>query len=73
MRQFSEIEIEKWIDYTDENVLSKEEFAGRCYVCGESLDTLELPEGPEKQIVCLEHREYFVGEFEELIEMGELK
>lgn len=73
MKKFSEVEIEKWIDYTDENVLPKEELLGRCYVCGASLDTLELPEGPEKKIVCLEHREYFVEDFDELIEMGELK
>ena len=73
MKQFTETDIEKWIDYTDENVLPKEEFLGRCYVCGEFLDKTDLPEGPEKQIVCLKDREFFVEGFAELIEMGELK
>lgn len=73
MRKFSETDVEKWINYQDANVLPKEEFLGRCFVCGESLDKLELPEGPERQVVCLNDREYHVELFEELVEMGELK
>lgn len=68
MREFTEEEIEKWIDYTDKNVLPKEEFLGRCHQCGEFLVNLELPEGPEKKIVCLKDRENFVSDFEELAE-----
>ena len=68
MREFTEEEIEKWIDYTDKNVLPKEEFLGRCHQCGDFLVNLELPEGPEKKIVCLKDREKFVGDFEELAE-----
>ena len=68
MREFTEEEIEKWIDYTDKNVLPKEEFLGRCHQCGDFLVNLELPEGPEKKIVCLKDLEKFVSDFEELAE-----
>lgn len=39
------------------------------------LVNLELPEGPEKKIVCLKDRENFVSDFEELeeLEKGELE
>ena len=75
MREFTEEEIKKWIDYTDKNVLPKEEFLGRCHQCGDFLVNLELPEGPEKKIVCLKDRENFVSDFEELeeLEKGELE
>lgn len=73
MRNFTEEETEKWIDYTDKNVLPKEEFLGKCYQCGELLKNLELPEGPEKRIVCLKHREDFVVDYEELEEWGEIE
>lgn len=69
MREFTEEEIEKWIDYTDKNGLPKEEFLGRCHQCGDFLVNLELPEGPEKKIVCLKDRENFVSNFEELEEL----
>lgn len=72
LRQFTEEEIEKWIDYTDENVLPREEFIGRCYVCGENLINLVSSEGPEKEIVCFKDREYFVSDFEELEEWGKV-
>lgn len=72
LREFTEEDIEKWIDYTDKNVLPKEEFLGRCHQCGELLENLELPEGPEKKIVCLNNREHFVLDFEELEEWGEI-
>lgn len=73
MRIFTKKEIENWIEYTDENVLKKEDFLGRCHICGEFLENLELPEGPEKKIVCLKDRDYFVEGYEELIEFGEIK
>jgi hypothetical protein len=73
MREFTEEEIGKWIEFTDKNVLPKEEFLGRCHQCGEHLENLELPEGPEKKIVCLKDRKYFVEGFEELEEWGELQ
>ncbi|CAM3352176.1 hypothetical protein [Nosocomiicoccus ampullae] len=72
MRIFTEEEIEKWIDYTDEEVLPKEEFLGRCFACGEFLNTVELPEGPEKKIVCLRDRGYFIDQYEFLVKDGEI-
>lgn len=72
MRKFSEVEVENWIKNQDENVLPKEEFLGRCFACGESLSELELPEGPEKKVVCLKDRDYFVDVYEELQELGEI-
>jgi len=72
MRKFSEVEVENWIKNQDENVLSKEEFLGRCFACGEFLSELELPEGPEKKVVCLEDRDFFVEQYEELKEMEEI-
>lgn len=72
MRTFTEDEIEKWIDYTDKNVLPKEEFLGKCHQCGRELKDVELPEGPEKKIVCLNCREHFVLGYEELKEWGDI-
>ena len=72
MRNFSELDVERWIKNQDENVLPKEEFLGRCFACGVDLDKLELPEGPEKKVVCSKNRNDFVDSFEELEEMGEL-
>ena len=71
--KFSDADIERYVEYTDKNVLPKEELLGRCFVCGVELDEVKLPEGPEKQIVCLNDRYYFVESFEELVEMGELE
>ncbi|KAA1042495.1 hypothetical protein ERX35_001025 [Macrococcus equipercicus] len=73
MRIFTKNEIEKWINYTDENVLEKEEFLGRCYVCGRFLKNTELPIGPERKVVCSNDREFFEIEYKELEESGDLK
>ena len=73
MKIFSEADIEKYLKYTDENVLPTEEILGQCFICGQKLNEVELPEGPEKQVICLKDRDYFVESFEELVEMGELK
>lgn len=73
MREFSEADIEKYLKYTDENVVPTEELLGQCFICGIKLNEAELPEGPEKQVVCLKDRDYFVESVEELIEMGEFK
>lgn len=72
MRNFSELEIEKWLDVMDENVLEREELLGRCFACGKELAVVELPDGPEKKVVCLNHRDHFVENFEEWEEEGQL-
>lgn len=72
MRNFSELDVERWIKTTDENVLPKEEFLGHCFACGQYLDKTELPEGPEKKVVCSKDRDYFVQNFEEWEETGKL-
>lgn len=72
MREFSEKDIEKYMNFVSENVLELDEIRGRCFQCGELLSDLQLPEGPEKKVVCLRNREDFVEEFEGLVEFGEL-
>lgn len=72
MKTFSESDIEKYLKYTDENVLPLEELENTCFICGQSLSEVELPEGPEKKVVCLKDRQHFVDGYEELQEMGEI-
>lgn len=64
MRQFTKEEIEDYLKFTNENIISVQEILGQCFVCGLSLDEVELPEGPEKKVVCLKDRDYFVESFE---------
>lgn len=63
MRQFTNEEIKKYLEYTNENIIPLQEVLGKCFICGVPLDQLELPEGPEKQVVCLKDRSYFVESF----------
>lgn len=63
MRQFTNEEIKKYLEYTNENIIPLQEVLGKCFICGTPLDQLELPEGPEKQVVCLKDRSYFVESF----------
>jgi len=72
MKRFSETDIDKYLKYTDENVIPLEEVLGNCFTCGELLSGVELPEGPEKKVVCLKDRDYFVEQYEELQELGEI-
>ena len=73
MRSFSEEEIEKYYKYSIELVGGDEEdIAGKCHQCGRELKKVELPEGPEKKVVCLGCREHFVMGFEELEEWGDI-
>ena len=72
MKSFSETDIEKYLKYTDENVIPLEHVLGNCFICGELLSEVELPEGPEKKVVCLKDRDYFVEGYEELQELGEI-
>lgn len=48
MRQFTNEEIKKYLEDTNENVIPLQEVLGKCFICGIPLDQLELPEGPEK-------------------------
>lgn len=72
MKSFSEADIEKYLKYTDENVIPLEEVLGHCFICGALLNEVELPDGPENKVVCLEDRDYFVEQHEELQELGEI-
>ncbi|WP_373747908.1 hypothetical protein [Kaistella sp.] len=73
MRTFTEKQIEEYINYTDENVISKEEVLGQCFMCGRPLKEVDLPEGPERKVVCLKDRDFFVEQYEELLDMGEIQ
>lgn len=68
MKKFSEDDIEKYLQYTNDNMISIEEVLGRCFICGELLDEVELPDGPEKKVTCLKDRDYFVELYEEMEE-----
>lgn len=70
MEKFTEKQVEKYIKWTDKNVLSKEEFLGRCTICGDFLDELELPEGAERKVVCLKDRDYFIESYKEVVDFG---
>lgn len=70
MKEFTEAQVEKYLKWTDENVLPLEEIAGRCHICGELFRDVELPEGPEKKVVCLKDREYFVESYKEIVSSG---
>lgn len=72
MKEFTTKEVEKYLKYTDENVIPVEEVLGQCFICGENLNEVELPEGAEKKVVCLKDRELFVENFLELKELGEM-
>lgn len=68
MKSFSETDIEKYLKHTDENILPVEEILGNCFICGEPLSEVDLPEGPEKKVTCLKDRDHFVDSYEELQE-----
>lgn len=70
MRVFTDAQVAAYLKWTDENVLPLEEISGRCHVCGEFLNELDLPEGPEREFVCIKDRDYIVDSYEELIEWG---
>lgn len=63
MRTFSEEDIERYLKYTDENVVPLEDVLGHCFTCGRLLNEVELPDGPEKKVVCLKDREDFVESY----------
>lgn len=63
MKQFTNEEIKEYLEYTNENIIPLQEVLGRCFICGVPLGKLELPEGPENQVVCLKDRNYFVESF----------
>lgn len=50
MRQFTKEEIEDYLEFTNETIIPVQEILGQCFVCGLSLDEVELPEGPEKKL-----------------------
>lgn len=70
MEKFTEEQIDNYLKWTDENVLPLEELLGRCHTCGEFLNEVALPEGPERKVVCLKDREYFIESYEEIVEFG---
>lgn len=73
MEKFTETQIEKYLKWTDANVLPLEELSGRCHICGELLSNVEVPKGPESKVVCLKDRDYFVESYEETIGLDGFK
>lgn len=51
---------------------NEEDIAGKCHQCGRELNEVELPEGLENKVVCLDFRDNFVESFDELVEWREL-
>lgn len=70
MRTFTNEQIDEYIVYACEHILEQNEFIGKCVICGCMLSELNLPNGPEKKVVCLNDREFFVEEYNELIKLG---
>lgn len=61
MVQFTVEDIKKAKDYTVKYTgETPENLDGHCYICGGMLAELDLPEGPEKEVTCLEHRNDFI-------------
>lgn len=72
MRVFTEEEMEKYYRYLIEVVVNEDDIKGRCAICGEKLDDVELPSGPERKVTCLKDRDYFEESFDEAVEFGEI-
>ncbi|MHC5372161.1 hypothetical protein ACYSNU_00010 [Enterococcus sp. LJL120] len=72
MIQITEEDIAKYIDYVDTNLIDIEQVIGHCFFCGEYLNQVELPTGPERRVVCAKDRDSFVKYFEELKDEGEI-
>ena len=64
--RFSKEEIEKYKAFTNENILPLDEIKGKCHQCGEILKDVELPEGPEREVVCLRCLDDFTANYLEL-------
>lgn len=69
---FTEEDIEKYLKYVNEHVIEIEEILSRCHQCGQDLNKIKLPIGPEKKVVCTSDREHFMVEFIGLVECGVL-
>ncbi|MGD6770787.1 SAP domain-containing protein [Staphylococcus arlettae] len=67
-KKFNENDIEKYIKFVDENMIEIGELEGHCHSCGKLLDEIDLPEGPEKKVVCLNCLDWFIERYEELEE-----
>lgn len=67
---FTEAQVENYMKWTSKSVLSVEKIAGRCHICGELLNDIELPKGPEKKVVCLKDRDYFIEGYNGIIDFG---
>lgn len=67
-KKFNENDIEKYIKFVDENMIEIGEIEGHCHSCGKLLDEIDLPEGPEKKVVCLNCLDWFIEQYEELEE-----
>lgn len=74
MRQFTENEIEKYLIYTNENVIdvNDEAIKGRCHTCGKLLIEVDVPAGAESKVTCSNCVEYFIERYESLEDDGEL-
>ena len=68
MRRLTEAEVNKYLQWTDRNVISLEELKGRCFICGRFLADTDLPDGPEKVCVCKECLPHLIESYEELEE-----
>lgn len=67
-RKFNENDIEKYIKHVDENLVEIGELEGHCHMCGKILDEIDLPEGSEKKVACLNCLYLFIEQYEELEE-----
>lgn len=70
MRNFTEKDVENYLEYVYENMFDKEQYEveikGRCHMCGVPLNETKTAEGLVSEFCCADCVEGFVEQFEEL-------
>ncbi len=72
MSKYTEEDIQKYLKYVDENVIELEEIEGLCHACGKPLEDVELPNGPEKKVVCINDVDYFEESYQGMLDFYDM-
>ncbi|MCE7786049.1 hypothetical protein LHJ68_08585 [Staphylococcus xylosus] len=65
-RKFNENEIQKYLNFVHEHLidLNDADINGCCHSCGKFLDEVDLSEGPERIVTCLNCLDWFIEYYE---------